>query len=428
MRVILQPLLVALAAVACTLSPSPATPTPQPDAPTLQTASAPSTVTSPTAELVTAAPTSAAITPTATAQATIAETAKIVTPAPSVATQPAPPGLSAALTMTTGRATHTATLLADGRVLIAGGFRQEGRSEVPIASAEIYDPVSNTFQATGDLKEPRDGHVAALLPDGQVLIAGGWGLDGRIATAELFDPRTGQFRSTGSLATPRQGMTATVLPDGRVLIAGGDSARNVPQKVLEIYDPALGRFEPAGQLVGGRSAHTASLLGDGRVLLAGGHAAGTVLATAELYDPRTGQSTPTGGLARVRYKHASVLLKDGRVLVLGGSNQDDWRGQYSTAELYDPERGSFAPASDLEWRRFKLADAALLMENGDVLVGGGNRHLEVYEASSSRFRTTGQLDGDYFYTVLTILQSGRVLITGGYDANIRPSEKAWIYN
>lgn len=416
MRVGLRSLLAVLALVACTETASPAV---RPDTPAaLATTATPVSV----APAPTQAPTAL---PTATPEAA-------ATPPPPTATalpaQITPAGLSPALTMTTGRATHTATLLADGRVLIAGGFRQVGRSEVPTVSAEIYDPESNTFQPTGDMKEPRDGHTATLLPDGHVLIAGGWGIDGRIATAELFDPRTGEFRSISSLAAPRQGMTATLLPDGRVLIAGGDSARTEPQLVLEIHDPASGRFEPAGQLIAGRSAHTATLLNDGRVLLTGGHAAGTVLATAEVFDPATGVSATTGDLALVRYKHAAVRLQDGKVLVLGGSNQDDWRGQYASAELYDPDQNAFTPAPDLAWRRFKLADAAVLMDNGNVLVGGGNRHLEIYEASSGRFAPAGQLDDDYFYTVLTRLTNGRVLITGGYDSSIRPSDRAWVYN
>src|SRR5688572_15927297 len=131
--------------------------------------------------------------------------------------------LSPSLKMNIERAAHTATLLPAGKVLIAGGFREEGTSEIAIASAELFDPATNTFIAISDMNGPRDGHTATLLPNGKVLIAGGWNQTGRTATAELYDPQTRTFSYTGSMSTPRQGMTATLLKDGRVLIAGGDS-------------------------------------------------------------------------------------------------------------------------------------------------------------------------------------------------------------
>lgn len=136
--------------------------------------------------------------------------------------------LSPTLKMNAERAAHTATLLPDGKVLIAGGFREEGTSEVAISSAEIFDPATNTFTPTNDLNEPRNGHTATLLPNGKVLLAGGWNQHGRTATAEVYDPQTGAFEYTGSLMALRQGLTATLLHNGQVLIAGGDSARNSP--------------------------------------------------------------------------------------------------------------------------------------------------------------------------------------------------------
>jgi WD40 repeat protein len=347
------------------------------------------------------------------------------------ATEPANPYLnclSPALKMNTGRAAHTATLLSDGKVLIAGGFREEGTSEVPIASAEIYDPETNTFSATGDMNEPRDGHTATLLPDGQVLITGGWNQSGRTSTAELYDPQTGRFSYTGNMMAPRQGMTATLLKDGRVLIAGGDSARNTPQLIAEIYDPATRKFTPTGDLTIGRVAHSATLLKDGMVLLVGGSSkGGTVLASAELYNPSTGKFAPTGDANTVRYKHAAVLLQDGNVLVMGGSNQNDWSGKYISAEVYNMTTGSFMKISDMNGKRFKLADAAVLLNDGNVLVGGGNRQIEIFDAQTRRFILGDKLDDDYFYSVLTLLQNGQVLITGGYNSKIQPSDKAWIY-
>lgn len=336
--------------------------------------------------------------------------------------------LSPALKMNTERAAHSATLLPNGKVLIAGGFREEGTSEIAIASAEIFEPATNTFTPTSDMNEPRDGHTATRLPSGQVLIVGGWNESGRSSTAELYNPQTGAFEYTGSLMSPRQGLTATLLQNGKVLIAGGDSARNTSQRTAELYDPATGTFTPTGTLHSGRMAHTATLLADGKVLLVGGSSGnGDVLASAEIYDPETGKFTSTSDTNMVRYKHTAVLLKDGNVLILGGSNEQDWTGKYDSAEIYDVKTGTFRQISDMNRERFKLADAAVLLSSGNVLIGGGNRQIEIFDAQSQTFIPDGSLEDDYYYSVLTPLRNGQVLITGGYNGDILPSAKAWLY-
>jgi hypothetical protein len=330
--------------------------------------------------------------------------------------------------MNTERAAHTATLLLDGKVLIAGGFREEGTSELAIASAEIFDPATNSFTPTGDMNEPRDGHTATLLPNGQVLIVGGWNQAGRSSTAELYDPKTGTFEFTGSMLAPRQGFTATLLKNGQVLIAGGDFARNSPQLSAELYDPAAKKFIPTGNLNNGRMAHTATLLTDGKVLLVGGSSGNDkVLSSAELYDSDTGEFTPIRNANLIRYKHAAVRMQNGNVLILGGSNQNDWTGKYRGAEIYNFKAGTFTNISDMNGERFKLADAAILLADGNVLIGGGNRQIEIFDAQNQDFLLGGQLDNDYFYSVLTRLRNGHVLITGGYDPGIQPSDKAWLY-
>ncbi|HJR80489.1 MAG TPA: kelch repeat-containing protein [Anaerolineales bacterium] len=336
--------------------------------------------------------------------------------------------LSPTLKMNAERAAHSATLLPDGKVLIAGGFREEGTSEIAIASAEIFDPATNSFTPTSDMNEPRNGHTATLLPNGKVLLAGGWNQQGRTATAELYDPQTGTFKYTGSLMSPRQGLTATLLENGQVLIAGGDSARNTPQLIAELYDPATETFAPAESLKDGRFGHTATLLAGGKVLLVGGTSGNdNILASAEIYDPETGQFTSTSDANMVRYKHTAVLLRDGNVLILGGTDQRDWNGKYDSAEIYDVDAGTFTQISDMSQKRFKLAEAAVLLANGNVLIGGGNRQIEIFDAQSQTFIADGTLDDDYYFSVLTGLNSGQVLITGGYNGNILPSDKAWLY-
>ena len=336
--------------------------------------------------------------------------------------------LSPAFRMNARRAAHTATLLSDGTVLVAGGFRPEGTSEVPIATAEIYDPGLGVFTPTGDMNEPRTGHTATLLPNGQVLIVGGWSVGGRTATAELYDPQSRRFRYAASMVAPRASMTATLLPDGRVLIAGGDSARNTPQLIAEIYDPVADRFAQSASLNQGRSAHTATLLNDGNVLFVGGTSGNdTVLQSAEIYHPANDEFTYAGDLTMVRYKHGAVKLDDGDVLVIGGSDQRDWTGKYASAEIYDASSGTFSRITDLNRERFKLADAVVLLGNGNVLVAGGNRQTEIYNAANQRFNLGEELDNDYFFSVVTLLNDGSVLITGGYDARIQPTDQAWRY-
>lgn len=336
--------------------------------------------------------------------------------------------LSPALQMNAERAAHSATLLPDGRVLIAGGFRAEGTSEIAISSAELFDPRTRSFTPTGDMNEPRNGHTATLLPDGQVLLVGGWSLSGRTPTAELYDSQFGTFEYTGNMMAPRQGSTATLLKNGQVLIAGGDSMRNTPQLSAELYDPSTKTFTPAGNLNEGRMGHTATLLADGKVLLVGGTAGNDkILASAEIYDPDTGKFTPTGDANLVRYKHTAVLLKDGNVLIMGGADHRDWRGKYDSAEIYSARAGTFTEISDMNFERFKLAEAAVLLADGNVLIAGGNRHIEIFDAKKQIFIPGDTLDGDYFFAVLTLLQNGQILITGGYDANIVPSNKAWLH-
>jgi Galactose oxidase, central domain/Kelch motif len=199
--------------------------------------------------------------------------------------------------MTTARAFHTATLLADGRVLIAGGSPAAWGTTAHLASAEIYDPKAGTFTPTGPMAGGRDFNTATLLADGRVLIAGGSGLTQEdLASAEIYDPKTGTFTATGSLTNGREYQTATLLADGRVLIAGGggDYTNRKFLASAELYDPKTGTFTATGSLATARSYQAATLLLDGKVLVTGGYGAVAPLASAEIYDPTTGTFTPPG--------------------------------------------------------------------------------------------------------------------------------------
>jgi N-acetylneuraminic acid mutarotase len=177
----------------------------------------------------------------------------------------------------------TATLLADGRVLVAGGT-----SGSPLAAAELYDAATGRWTPTGSMLAARLTHTAVLLPDGKVLVAGGNGGaagGGSLATAERYDPATGVWSATGAMNTGRTAATATLLPEGRVLVTGGYDSSGRAQASTELYDPASGQWKGTGAMRDVRYFHTATLLPDGNVLLAGGTNDVAALATTELHVP-----------------------------------------------------------------------------------------------------------------------------------------------
>jgi hypothetical protein len=213
---------------------------------------------------------------------------------------------------------HTATLLADGTVLIAGGV---GSQQNILQSAEIYNPANQTFTLVGSLNHARYQHTATLLANGKVLIAGG-----PDNSAELYDPVAQTFTLTGNLNAARLNPSGTLLSNGQVLIAGGLSNNNTGSfSTAELYNPATGTFTfTNGGLNAARGAHTATLLSDGTVLVAGGFncpppiCSNDVLGTAEVYNPATSTFTNTGSLMNFRWQDAATILNDGTVLLAGG--------------------------------------------------------------------------------------------------------------
>ena len=226
------------------------------------------------------------------------------------------------------RASFTATLLPNGKVLIAGGFKKgkDGYSQIYFNDAEIYDPAEKTFREIGKMHDYRCSHHAVLLKNGDVLILGGYDGKGSTASAEIFDPKTEMFTKINKMNEPRVSFTATLLNDGRVLIAGGKSA--------EIFNPSDNSFSEIKNSGIDRGGHQAVLLKNGKVLIAGGsRGRDRVLANAKIFDPRTNSFSETGRMNIPRRKFAAVLLNNGNVLVMGGSDKNDWQNQFSSAEI-----------------------------------------------------------------------------------------------
>jgi len=309
------------------------------------------------------------------------------------------------------RANHTATLLLDGTVLMAGGLNIENidgnEFDFPISSAELFDATSGTFVPTGSMATARSGHHATLLANkalaktasyGKVLVTGGGG-----QTAELYNPASRLFTETGPLLVIRNGETATLLNTGEVLVVGGGTA------TAELYNPTSGRFTATtSSMAAARTAHTATLLHDGRVLVAGG---GT--ATAELYNPTSGRFTATiGSMAEVRSGATATLLQDGTVLIAGPD---------ATGERFYPNTGEFAPVGPLRYKNYE--STANLLGNGTVLFAGGyvsGRRVsgptslaQLYSPASQSFAETGSLNTARYRHSGTVLADGRVLIAGG---------------
>lgn len=276
-----------------------------------------------------------------------------------------------------GRQNHTATRLANGRILIAGGL-DSGSQHIPLC--EVYDPPTEAWSETGSMYTGRGSHTATLLPDGTVLACGGIEGMGDIPTAdatdtcEVYDSCNGVWTPTNSMSIERFGHTATLLNDGNVLVCGGFSDVYVAIETCELYDPSSGNWSSTGSLNVARGGFevrnfTATLLGNGEVLVTGGHpgAGGEAIQSCELYDPVTGSWSLTADMSEGRINHSATLLENGKVLVAGGAGDPTWK---ASCELYDPDTETWCSVASLDTGR--RLHTATLLGDGRVLSAGGN--------------------------------------------------------
>jgi hypothetical protein len=332
------------------------------------------------------------------------------------------------------RFSHTATLLENDQVLIAGGMERNG---VWLDSAEIYDPASGHFSSAGRMLTRRAGAMAVLLASGRVLIAGGTDGSGKsLRSTEMYDPAKHIFIPGPDMLAPRSHGIAVRLKDGKVLIAGG-CAQGDEQRLAsaELYDPSSKTFTWTGSMHTPRGAFNALALRDGRVLVTGGMSGGelpdvTVEASSEIYDPDSGKFTPTGPMSVPRYKHGMALLKDGRVLVIGGQTRGAFGPKLASTEFFDPATLRFSRGPQMKYARFKLLQGVASLSDGHVLVAGGADQPELYEPASNSFVPVSgpTLDG-FLFSSATALQDGKVLMVDGYGrhATAGAVRQAWLW-
>jgi outer membrane protein OmpA-like peptidoglycan-associated protein len=374
-------------------------------------------------------------------------------------TAPAPITRSEAITSGSARSHHTATLLTDGRILLAGG-REGGTA---LASVELLDPARGTVQGAAPLEGARSDHTATLLSDGRVLVAGGRdGAGAALATCELWDPVTGIWTSGPALLLARSRHTATRLASGEVLVAGGQDAAGPIPAVERLAADASG-WSAAAPLGEARASHDAVLLADDTVLVTGGDGGSGPIATSERYAPGPDAWTPAPALAQARSAHVAIGLADGSVLVAGGegatgalASAERWGGgaawsstgslgvkrldaaavllpsgravvmggrdgaaEVGEVEIYDPGIGTFSPGAPLADAR--AGHTATLLPTGRVLVAGGERGgaalaaSEVIDLAVPGWAITGPTSSSRRGHTATLLPGGKVLVAGGID-------------
>ncbi len=313
-----------------------------------------------------------------------------------------------------------ALVLSDGSPLILGGIDNQGTNSGNYEpSGEIYNPATGTFTVTGGLNALRVAYASALLPDGRVLIAGGYDETTALDTAEVFDPKTRHFVPTANnLDVPRSSFNAVTLNDGKVLIANGSTG-----VTAELFDPKTISFSPTpGSMIALRFVATATLLGDGTVLIAGGlDTSGNALDTAELYNPRTGTFTATKGtMTSPRAIHAATPLRSGEVLLAGGSTSDSYSDALDTAEIYDPKTATFTAVPNkmvsprVSATANRLGDGRVLIAGGVIADGSSVATAELFDPKTGTFTpTVGVMSNARAFHSAVNLLNGRVMIAGG---------------
>lgn len=347
-----------------------------------------------------------------------------------------PVGFGASGALREARALATATRLPDGRVLVVGG---ENDDYAMLATAEIYDPVTEKVTAAAPLPEPRAHHTATLLSSGEVLIVGGGQGseisiptgDGVLASAVIYDPAKNAWRATGAMKGARAGHRAASLADGRVLVVGGGDRVGYPCAAIhpncmiatsigtaEIYDPGSGTFSPTGDLAQPRLAFTLDALPDGRVVATAGAAANQGLTSVELFDAKAGRWSKGPALDGQRLYHGSAVL-GGALVIIGGKIVNV--GPLTTTDVLDVDKSTWRRAASVNIPRTGAKLVPLTSGRG-LLIGGNNQlaneslaDARIYDAQADTWTAIAPLKrGRYSHSVV-MLDDGSAVVIGGRD-------------
>ncbi len=322
---------------------------------------------------------------------------------------------TATVPMNVARQNHVAALLRNGSVLVAGGHPG---NNTPTSSAEVFSPATGAWTVVGSMGTARRLFGACTLPSGKVLVAGGNAGAGDVVSAELFDPTTNTWSATGSLAAAREDFSMTCLTDGRVLVAGGSGPSGLLSS-SEVYNPATGTWSSAGTMPAAVHTQGAVLLNDGRVLIAGGNNASGPVNAAAIWNPGTNAWTATGSLATSRAFFALNLLSDGRVVAAGGL-VNTLLTTTNTAELYSPITGTWSAAANLNTARYSGVSATL--STGPVVIGGVNggpdlASSESYDSVHNTWTQVATVCGAVNQTA-TALSPTSLLVAGGNTGSL----------
>jgi N-acetylneuraminic acid mutarotase len=332
--------------------------------------------------------------------------------------------------MTDGRAGHTATLLTDGRVLVTGGEGSDANL-TPLHTTELYDPATQTWSAGGDLSVERQDHTATRLADGRVLVAGGIPIltdtsFSYLNTAEIYNPATNSWSDGGTMSLVRADHSATLLPDGRVVLIGGGSQQGSAgwQRTIDIFNPQTLSWTAGTNMIASRISHTADLLPSGKVLVAGGNGSASP-SSALLFDPTgnggKGAWSNAASMTNGRYQHQSAVLAGGKVLVVAGHDGTQSGQELSTAELYDPAANTWSSAGSLNYSTYNHGVA--LLPGGKVYAfggqnssGGGTLHSsngQIYDPAQNLWSAAGGMSFPRYTHTTTTLSDGTLLTAGG---------------
>jgi N-acetylneuraminic acid mutarotase len=306
---------------------------------------------------------------------------------------------------------------------VAGGIGTGGI----VNSAELYDPTTGLWSATGSMRMGRAYFAAALLPNGNVLVAGGCtnsSCSAGTPTAEIYNPANGKWRSAGKMSTLRYFFAATPLPNGNILVEGGCNKGNcgTVAKTAELFNPTTRSWALTGSLKTGRDYHTATLLSNGKVLVTGGYTVQGASTSVEMYDPATATWSAMAGMTYGRALHSATALTDGRAVVAGGVVS---YLPSDLSELYDPVTNKWSLTGNLITKR--AGQTAVLLSSGNPMLMGGYTYVrpvyfevsscELFDPVSGTWSYTGDMTTARDDHATVLLGSGQVLVAGGISGS-----------